>query len=76
MDNVIQFRRPVASAETIAKLVKLGYLPPAKRHKPLAIERAVARLRRTLYHDGVICDADLAANSSQEQDGVVNRRAE
>jgi hypothetical protein len=62
MGNVIQFRPRVASAKTIAKLVELGYLPPAKRHKSSAIENAIRRLRQNLYRDGVISDADLLRN--------------
>jgi hypothetical protein len=41
MGIVVQFRRPVASSEVIAKLVELGYLRPAKRHKIGVVENAV-----------------------------------
>jgi hypothetical protein len=58
MGTVIQFRRPVASAEVIANLVKLGYLQPAKRYEANALEAAVARLRHDLSRDGVICGGD------------------
>jgi hypothetical protein len=59
MGTVIQFRRPVASAEVIANLVKLGYLRPAKRYEANAVEAAVAQLRRDLSRDGVISERDL-----------------
>jgi len=59
MGTIIQFRRPVASAEVIANLVKLGYLQPAKRYEANALEAAVARLRHDLRRDGVICEGDL-----------------
>lgn len=59
MGIVIQFRRPSASAEVVAKLVELGYLRPAKRHKAGVIENAVERLRRDLHRDGVIRAGDL-----------------
>jgi hypothetical protein len=59
MGTVIQFRRPVASAEVIANLVKLGYLQPAKRYEANALEAAVARLRHDLSRNSVICEGDL-----------------
>ena len=59
MGTVIQFRRPVASAEVIANLVNLGYLQPAKRYEANAVEAAVARLGHDLSRDGVICEGDL-----------------
>jgi hypothetical protein len=58
MSNVVAFRRPVASAKVIAALVKLGYLEPGQRHRDTAVERAIERLRRDLYHDGVIREGD------------------
>ena len=45
MGIVVQFRRPIASSEVIAKLVELGYLRPAKRHKIGVVENAMERLR-------------------------------
>jgi hypothetical protein len=59
MGNVVQFRRPLASATVIAKLVELGYLRHAKRHKTAAIELAIARLRQDLNHDGGISEGDV-----------------
>jgi hypothetical protein len=60
MGIVIQFRRPVASPEVIAKLVELGYLRPTKRHKAGAIENAMERLRQDLHGNGVISAGDLS----------------
>jgi len=71
MGTVIQFRRPVASPEVIAKLVELGYLRPIKRHKADVVENAVERLRQDLHRDGVISAGDLsppAAKASPERD--------
>jgi hypothetical protein len=50
MGIVLQFRRPVASPEVVAKLVELGYLRPTKRHKASVIESAIERLRQDLHH--------------------------
>jgi hypothetical protein len=58
MGTIVQFRRPVASAEVIANLVKLGYLQPAKRYKANALEAALVRLKHDLSRDGVICEGD------------------
>jgi hypothetical protein len=60
MGIVIQFRRPVASPEVIAKLVELGYMRPTKRHKAGVVENAMERLRRDLHRDGVISAGDLS----------------
>jgi hypothetical protein len=60
MGIVIQFRRPVASPEVIAKLVELGYLRPTKRHKAGVVENAIERLRQDLHRDGVISAGDLS----------------
>lgn len=71
MGIVIQFRRPVASPEVIAKLVELGYLRPTKRHKTGVVENAMERLRRDLHRDGVISAGDLSpppAKAASERD--------
>jgi hypothetical protein len=71
MGIVIQFRRPVASPEVIAKLVELGYLRPTKRHKADVVENAVQRLRQDLHRDGVISAGDLSpppADDAPEHD--------
>jgi hypothetical protein len=73
MGIVVQFRRPVASSEVIAKLVELRYLRPAKRHKIGVVESAVERLRQDLHRDGVICAGDLSParkDEKPEHDGV------
>jgi hypothetical protein len=62
MGVVIQFRRAVASPEVISKLVKLGYLRPAKRYKRGPIEKALARLGQDLYCAGVIAAGDLSCD--------------
>jgi hypothetical protein len=71
MGTVIQFRRPVASAEVTANLVKLGYLQRAKRYEANALEAAVARLTRDLSRDGAICEGDLP-----EKEGKSTTRAD
>ena len=73
MGIVVQFRRPIASSEVIAKLVELGYLRPAKRHKIGVVENAMERLRQDLHRDGVIRAVDLSAVAEadeQERDGA------
>ncbi len=67
MGIVIQFRRPAVSAAVVAKLVELGYLRPAKRHKAGVIESAVERLRRDLHRDGVIRAGDLSIVVKEEK---------
>lgn len=67
MGIVVQFRRPVASSEVIAKLVELGYLRAAKRHKVGVVENAVERLRQDLHRDGVICAGDLSPARKDEK---------
>jgi hypothetical protein len=71
MGIVVQFRWPIASSEVIAKLVELGYLRPAKRHKIGVVENAMERLRQDLHRDGVIRAGDLSAvpeDDKQERD--------
>lgn len=73
MGIVVQFRRPAASSEVVAKLVELGYLRRAKRHKPDVVENAVERLRQDLHRDGVISAGELLPASKgekQERDGT------
>jgi hypothetical protein len=67
MGTVIQFRRPVASAAVVAKLVQLGYLRAAKRHKAGVVENAMERLRRDLHRDGVIRAGDLSPVPKQDK---------
>jgi hypothetical protein len=66
MGIVIQLRRPIASPEVVAKLIELGYLRPAKRHKAGAVENAMERLRHDLYRDGVIRAGDLWPASKED----------
>jgi hypothetical protein len=67
MGIVLQFRRPVASPEVVAKLVELGYLRPTKRHKVSVIESAIERLRQDLHRDGVISNGDLSLVAKKEE---------
>jgi hypothetical protein len=74
MGIVVQFRRPVASPEVVAKLVELGYLRRARRHKAGVIENAVERLRQDLHRDGVIRPRDLSPvpkDEKQERNGAL-----
>jgi len=80
MGSVNRLRRSVASTLVIARLVRLGYLRPAKRYKPKVILRAVERLKRDLWHVGIIEDSDLtkidkAARRSAKQEKQTRRRA-
>jgi hypothetical protein len=54
MGMVARLRRPTISAKVIKELLKLGYLQPAKRHKPHVVERALLRLRADLVRGGVV----------------------
>ncbi len=74
MGNVVQFRRPLASAAVIAKLVELGYLRHAKHHKVAAIENAIARLKEDLCRDGVICGSDGLRGSSNVIDEAAGEK--
>ena len=57
--SVAYLGRAVASPAVIAKLVDLGYLQNAKRHRASAIENAIERLRSD-PRDGVIWEGDLS----------------
>jgi hypothetical protein len=74
MGIVLQFRRPTASADVVARLVKLGYLRPVKRYKAGVIENAVERLRRDLHRDGVITAGDLSPAPKDEKPGMDQAR--
>jgi hypothetical protein len=54
MGTVVRLRRPTISAKVVKELLKLGYLQPAKRHKPHVVERALGRLRTDLVREGVV----------------------
>ena len=80
MGSVNRLRRSVASTLVIARLVRLGYLRPAKRHKPNVILQAVERLKSDLWHVGIIEDGDLtkidkAARRSTKQEKQTRRQA-
>ena len=62
--SVVYLRRAVASPAVIAKLVDLGYLQNAKRHRASAIENAIERLRSDLCRDGVIWEGDLSRSTN------------
>ena len=80
MGSVNRLRRSVASTLVIARLVRLGYLRPAKRYKPNVILQPVERLKSDLRHVGIIEDGDLtkidrAARRSAKQEKQTMRRA-
>jgi hypothetical protein len=52
MSNVVRSSFQAASRELIAKLVKAGYLRPARRHDADAITAAIARLKQDLRSGG------------------------
>jgi hypothetical protein len=58
--TVVQFAHPGASRTVIAKLVELGYLRKAKRHKARAVTKAIERLRTDLFNAGVLREGDLS----------------
>jgi len=74
MGTVVQFRRPLASAAVIAKLVELGYLRHGKRHKAAAIEHAIARLKEHLHRDGIICGGEALRSLPGVADEVSGER--
>ena len=48
MSNVVRSPFQAASREMIAKLVKAGYLQPARRNDADAITRAIAQMKQDL----------------------------
>ena len=48
MSKVVQSSFQAASREMIAKLVKAGYLQPARRNDAEAITRAIAQMKQDL----------------------------
>jgi hypothetical protein len=67
---MVRLRRPTISAKVIKDLLSLGYLQPAKRHKPHVIERALARLRADLIREGVVSTSNPAERAgSTAEDG-------
>jgi hypothetical protein len=59
-ETVVQLRRPAISTKVIKELLSLGYLQPAKRHKPHVVE--LARLRADLVRDGVVNGSNSLAD--------------
>ena len=67
---MVRLRRPTISAKVIKDLLSLGYLQPAKRHKPHVVERALARLRADLIREGVVSTSNPAERAvSPPEDG-------
>ena len=48
MNKVVQSPFRVASSEMIAKLIRAGYLKPARRHDADAITQAIAKMKQDL----------------------------
>jgi hypothetical protein len=67
MGGVIRFERPIASAAVITKLVDLGYLQPAARHRAAAVRRAIERLKTDLARRGVVSDGDVSRSHNGRQ---------
>ena len=67
---MVRVRRPTISAKVIKDLLSLGYLQPAKRHKPHVVERALARLRVYLIREGVVSSSNPAERAlTASEDG-------
>jgi inactivated superfamily I helicase len=79
MGTVVRLRRPTISAKVIKELLKLGYLQPAKRHKPHVVERALLRLRADLVRGGVVYGGNTGdrapATSADDQPPVAAPRS-
>ena len=80
MGSVNRSRRPGASTLVIAKLIQLGYLRPSKRYRSEAVDKAVERLKRDLWHVGAIegghlTKIDKAAPGSAKQEKQAKRRS-
>jgi hypothetical protein len=45
MNKVVQSPFRIASSEMIAKLIRAGYLQPARRHDANAITKAIAQMK-------------------------------
>ena len=66
MGGVVYLWRPTASHALVAKLVELGYLQQAKRHRASAIENAIERLRGDLCRNGAVSEGDLSRSADGE----------
>ena len=58
MSIVVPFKRPIASAGVVEKLIRLGYLKHSKRRDDRAIEDSLARLQQDLCGDQAISTGD------------------
>jgi len=61
MNKVVQSSFQVASSEMIAKLIRAGYLKPARRHDADAITKAIAQMKQDLRGGGTDDDGPTAA---------------
>jgi hypothetical protein len=61
MNKVVQSPFRIASSEVIGKLIKAGYLQPARRHDADAITRAIAQMKQDLRGGGTDDDGPTAA---------------
>jgi hypothetical protein len=61
MNKVVQSPFRVASGEMIAKLIRAGYLKPARRHDADAITKAIAQMKQDLRGRGTDDDGPNAA---------------
>jgi hypothetical protein len=61
MNKVVQSPFQVASREMVAKLIKAGYLQPARRHDADAITKAIAQMKQDLRGGGTDDDGPNAA---------------
>jgi hypothetical protein len=61
MNKVVQSPFRVASSEMIAKLIRAGYLQPARRHDADAITQAIAKMKQDLRGGRIDDDGPNAA---------------
>jgi hypothetical protein len=61
MNKVVPSPFQIASREMIAKLIKAGYLQPARRYYADAITRAIAQMKQDLRSGGTDDDGPNAA---------------
>jgi hypothetical protein len=61
MNKVVQSPFRVASSEMIAKLIRAGYLKPARRHDADAITKAIEKMKHDLRGGGTDDDGANAA---------------
>ena len=61
MNKVVQSPFRIASSEMIAKLIRAGYLQPARRHDANAITKPIAQMKQDLRGGGADDDGPNAA---------------